>query len=307
MHSRTDPNAMQAMALSLHRLTLLGGRVSAAAPVRVLSALHTLPASQQAISHRAACSAAGPPPAAAAAPPALLRRQRQRPQLPRLAASYSVVSDAGGEQGNSGSGKSWRLIIYSKEGCCLCDGLKEKVGREGSGRSGCRGRASPGCRKHPTDFYRGFAGCSHLGTAMPCTSWLTVAPGHLAAVQVEQLLERAQFLPSAFRCGSAAGSMIWAGTTSKAGHAVHEQCSCPKERPKPAPMHAPCRSKWLCIYLSLCCSTAELEVRDITSRPEWEAQYSMTIPVLAAAAADGSGEVRVTAPGCTREGNACQA
>ena len=131
---------MQAMALSLHRLTLLGGRVSAAAPVRVLSALHSLPASQQAGSHRAACSAAGPPPAAAAAAaPALLRRQRQRPQLPRLAASYSVVSDAGGEQGSVGSGKPWRLIIYSKEGCCLCDGLKEKVGRTGRGRGGCRG------------------------------------------------------------------------------------------------------------------------------------------------------------------------
>lgn len=33
-------------------------------------------------------------------------------------------------------------------------------------------------------------------------------------------------------------------------------------------------------------------MRDITSRPEWEAAYAMTIPVLAAAAPDGSGEVR---------------
>jgi hypothetical protein len=41
-----------------------------------------------------------------------------------------------------------------------------------------------------------------------------------------------------------------------------------------------------------CCSTAQLEVRDITSRPEWEQRYAMTIPVLAAAQADGSGEVR---------------
>lgn len=36
-------------------------------------------------------------------------------------------------------------------------------------------------------------------------------------------------------------------------------------------------------------------MRDISSRPEWEAAYAMTIPVLAAAAADGSGEVRAAA------------
>ena len=43
----------------------------------------------------------------------------------------------------------------------------------------------------------------------------------------------------------------------------------------------------------LCCSTAELEVRDVTSKPEWEQRYAMSIPVLAAAAADGSGEARL--------------
>jgi hypothetical protein len=42
-----------------------------------------------------------------------------------------------------------------------------------------------------------------------------------------------------------------------------------------------------------CCSGAELEVRDIATRPEWEGAYSMTIPVLAAAAPDGSREVRL--------------
>ena len=35
-------------------------------------------------------------------------------------------------------------------------------------------------------------------------------------------------------------------------------------------------------------------MRDITTNPEWEAAYSMTIPVLAATRADGGGaEVRV--------------
>ena len=34
-----------------------------------------------------------------------------------------------------------------------------------------------------------------------------------------------------------------------------------------------------------------LEVRDITSNPAWEQAFSMTIPVLAAARLDGSGEV----------------
>ncbi|PRW20758.1 glutaredoxin 2 [Chlorella sorokiniana] len=171
---------MHATAPSLPRLAALLGRAPSVGPARALAALHNCPAARHAASERAACSTA-----AAAAAPALPRRQRHRQLLHRLAASYSVVSDGGGEQGGSGGGgKPWRLIIYSKEGCCLCDGLKEKV---------------------------------------------------------EQLLERAQFLPSAL-------------------------------------------------------STAELEVRDITSRPEWEAQYSMTIPVLAAAAADGSGEVALPRP-----------
>lgn len=43
--------------------------------------------------------------------------------------------------------------------------------------------------------------------------------------------------------------------------------------------------------LRLLRSAAELEVRDITAQPEWESQYSLSIPVLAAAAGDGSGEV----------------
>ncbi|KAL4450541.1 hypothetical protein ABPG77_000897 [Micractinium sp. CCAP 211/92] len=99
------------------------------------------------------------------------------------AASYSVVT--GGPGGGGGSAdQPWRLIIYSKEGCHLCDGLKEKL---------------------------------------------------------EALLERAEFLPSVL-------------------------------------------------------SAAELEVRDIAAQPEWESKYAMSIPVLAAAAADGSGEVEVPRP-----------
>lgn len=43
-------------------------------------------------------------------------------------------------------------------------------------------------------------------------------------------------------------------------------------------------------------SAAELEVRDITSNPQWEAKYAMSIPILAMAAADGSGEVEVPRP-----------
>lgn len=38
----------------------------------------------------------------------------------------------------------------------------------------------------------------------------------------------------------------------------------------------------------------ELEVRDITSNPAWEAAYSMSVPVLVAADPDGSNEVRIT-------------
>lgn len=54
-----------------------------------------------------------------------------------------------------------------------------------------------------------------------------------------------------------------------------------------------CRAAYLILLPSISGSAAELEVRDITSRPEWEAKFAMTIPVLAAAAADGSSEVRV--------------
>lgn len=56
-----------------------------------------------------------------------LRQQRRQRKLPLAppAASYSVVT---GDAGGSGSAdQPWRLIIYSKEGCHLCDGLKEKV------------------------------------------------------------------------------------------------------------------------------------------------------------------------------------
>ncbi|PSC67204.1 glutaredoxin 2 [Micractinium conductrix] len=116
----------------------------------------------------------------------LLRQQRARGKPRR--ASYSVIT-GGSSDGEPGSGsiqqqQPWRLIVYSKEGCHLCDGLKDKL---------------------------------------------------------EALLERAAFMPSAF-------------------------------------------------------STAELEVRDVTSKPEWEQRYAMSIPVLAAAAADGSGEVEVPRP-----------
>lgn len=72
------------------------------------------------------------------------------------------------------------------------------------------------------------------------------------------------------------------------GHAAHESANRPAHRPLPNQHRR---------------SAAELEVRDITSRPEWEAAYGMTIPVLAAAAADGSGEVRDRA--CVARACAC--
>ncbi|EFN50806.1 hypothetical protein CHLNCDRAFT_33349 [Chlorella variabilis] len=126
--------------------------------------------------------AAAPPPPPPLAPRAAPRRR------PPPAAFYSVVSGGGGEQPASGTaggtagGTPLKLIVYSSEGCHLCDGLKEKL---------------------------------------------------------EALLERAQFLPCAL-------------------------------------------------------SGAELEVRDISTRPEWEAAYGQLIPVLAAA--DGGGEVEVPRP-----------
>lgn len=43
-------------------------------------------------------------------------------------------------------------------------------------------------------------------------------------------------------------------------------------------------------------SGAKLEVRDIMSNPEWEAAYSMAIPVLAHSALDGSHEQKVPRP-----------
>lgn len=130
---------MQAAAPSLHRLAaLLGGRAPAPAPLRALTALRSQPAPQKCCWDRPASSAVPQQPAAAPPPPpALPRRQRHRPLLPRLAASYSVVSDGGEQQGiGGGDGKPWRIIIYSKEGCHLCDGLKEKVRlwRPGEGR-----------------------------------------------------------------------------------------------------------------------------------------------------------------------------
>lgn len=52
-------------------------------------------------------------------------QQQRRQRGPPPAASYSVVTGSSG--GGGSSGQPWRLIIYSKEGCHLCDGLKEKV------------------------------------------------------------------------------------------------------------------------------------------------------------------------------------
>lgn len=53
-------------------------------------------------------------------------RKRGASLLMPPAASYSVVT--GGPGGGGGSAdQPWRLIIYSKEGCHLCDGLKEKL------------------------------------------------------------------------------------------------------------------------------------------------------------------------------------
>jgi len=41
-------------------------------------------------------------------------------------------------------------------------------------------------------------------------------------------------------------------------------------------------------------SGVELEVRDISSNPAWEAAYSMSVPVMAAALPDGSNEVSLS-------------
>lgn len=40
---------------------------------------------------------------------------------PRLSSSYSSISDS------SSPSASRKLVLYSKPGCCLCDGLKEKL------------------------------------------------------------------------------------------------------------------------------------------------------------------------------------
>lgn len=54
------------------------------------------------------------------------QHQLQRRRQLQTAASYSVVS-SDGSAGQGRGAQPWRLIIYSKEGCHLCDGLKEKV------------------------------------------------------------------------------------------------------------------------------------------------------------------------------------
>ncbi|WCJ44624.1 Thioredoxin superfamily protein [Euphorbia peplus] len=48
----------------------------------------------------------------------LLKRQRPRPIL--TPSAYSSSS-------SSSTSKSRKLVLYSKPGCCLCDGLKEKL------------------------------------------------------------------------------------------------------------------------------------------------------------------------------------
>ncbi|CAI5514145.1 unnamed protein product [Closterium sp. Naga37s-1] len=42
-------------------------------------------------------------------------------------AEASGGAGAGGAEGEVGAGSGPRLVIYSREGCCLCDGLKEKI------------------------------------------------------------------------------------------------------------------------------------------------------------------------------------
>ncbi|KAK9813295.1 hypothetical protein WJX72_011996 [[Myrmecia] bisecta] len=86
--------------------------------------------------------------------------------------------------GDTPASPGFKLIIYSKPGCHLCDGLKEKV---------------------------------------------------------QALLDRAQFMPSVF-------------------------------------------------------SSAHLEVRDITTKPEWESAYGLVIPVLTSACLDDSQEVKIPRP-----------
>ncbi|XP_059434881.1 uncharacterized protein LOC132167860 isoform X2 [Corylus avellana] len=64
--------------------------------------------------------------AAVARPPsiALLTRQRLRPRwvFTPLASSSSFSSSS-----PSSSAPPRKLVLYSKPGCCLCDGLKEKL------------------------------------------------------------------------------------------------------------------------------------------------------------------------------------
>lgn len=59
--------------------------------------------------------------------PAAAHRRSRSPLA--LAASYSLVTGGppGSGDGSSGGGGPVRLIVYSREGCHLCDGLKEKL------------------------------------------------------------------------------------------------------------------------------------------------------------------------------------
>ncbi|GAB4861361.1 hypothetical protein Ancab_036523 [Ancistrocladus abbreviatus] len=50
-------------------------------------------------------------------PVLLLRRQKQRP----------IISLASNYISSSSSSRPKKLVLYSKTGCCLCDGLKEKL------------------------------------------------------------------------------------------------------------------------------------------------------------------------------------
>ena len=259
--------APAAIATFLQRLAagLGGSRQSAAVPqLRALASLRCLSPPAHGIERS---GAALRPSALPQRPP---RGRRAAAAARRLlhvtAASYSVITgDSSSSSGDASSGggdfgcQPWMLIVYSKAGCHLCEGLKEKL---------------------------------------------------------EALLERAAFMPSLLRWVMLCvfGQHAWQAKGAVAQVWALPPHSClvlvlvwPSLRAAPLRTTRlppiPCLSQPAClparlpfIALPRPCpppprSTAELEVRDITTQPDWEQRYAMTIPVLAAAAADGSGEV----------------
>ena len=260
---------------AIHRLAATG---AASVPLLHCSRLAASPAA--AACHRCIGSAA------IQASPAVCARDWPRTapgrrHLPPAAAAYTVVTGStGGGDGSSSGGSSsqqpaaaLRLIVYSREGCHLCEGLKEKL---------------------------------------------------------EALLERAAFLPSPLRWGGQGGvggagrgaacltsaampalvhpsavSLLPLEVSRRLPTAACPHCPTAPLSPPPSTEHSECLSGRppACLPSCLTCSGAELEVRDITTNPDWEQRYALTIPVLAVVAGavqgggGGAGEVGGRASG----------